>query len=129
MQKRIRRLPCWWFYNKFLLRDTIAFCLYATNFAHSIKFWSSQWNHETIWHPFIDYRGISIKRGKNVEVSSRDILKLWKMKRIHQINQKLALLSYPLGSSQGCLWVPRHAQCGSVRSQIFFCHPKTYNNP
>ena len=70
MQKRIRRLPCWWFNNKFLIRDTITFCSYATNFAHSINFWGSQHNFLTIWHIFLGYRGISIKRGKNVAFST-----------------------------------------------------------
>ena len=38
-----------------------------------------------------------------------------------QKTKKLALLSYQLGSSQGCLGVPRLAPCGSNRSnKIFF---------
>ena len=40
---------------------------------------------------------------------------------IAQKTKKLALMRYLLGSSQGCLGVPRHGPCGSVRSQkIFF---------
>ena len=66
-------LPWRTFHNKFLIRDTITICSYATNFAHSIKFWGPQHNYWTIWHLFIDYRGISIKRGKNVVFSNRRI--------------------------------------------------------
>ena len=34
---------------------------------------------------------------------------------IAQKTKKLALSRYPLGSTQGGLWVPRHAQCESAR--------------
>ena len=47
--------------------------------------------------------------------------------KITQKTKKLALSSYPLGSSrssQGCLCVPRHAQCGSVRSHKKFFQPQ-----
>ena len=49
------------------------------------------------------------------------ILFAFEIVEIAQKTKKLALLSYPLGSSQGCLGVPRHGPCGSVRShKIFF---------
>ena len=63
-------LPWRTFHNKFLIRDTITFCSYATNFARFIKFWGPQSKYWTIWHLFMDYRGICMKGGKNVEVSS-----------------------------------------------------------
>ena len=58
--------------------------------------------------------------GKNIQNLSGTLF-AFEIFEIAQKTKKLALLSYPLGSSQGCLGVPRHAPCGSVRShKIFF---------
>merc|ERR1712001_482724 len=50
-----------------------------------------------------------------------DTLFVFEIFEIAQKTKKIALMSYLLGSSQGCLGVPRHGPCGSVRShKIFF---------
>ena len=57
---------------------------------------------------------------KNIQDLS-DTLFVFEIFEIAQKTKKLALLSYLLGSSQGCLGVPRRVPCGSVRShKIFF---------
>ena len=64
LQKRITRLPCRSFNNKFLIRDTITICWNATNNDNFIKFWSSEHNHERICHGFIHSRGLTLIVGK-----------------------------------------------------------------
>ena len=62
--KRITRLPCWSFHNKFLIRDTITICSNATNNSNFIKFWSSEHNHERICHGFNYSRGLWYINGR-----------------------------------------------------------------
>ena len=68
--KRTSMLPWQTFHNKFFVRDRITFCSYAINFDMKHQFWGDERDHRTIKYRFVGYRGISIKQGKNVEVSS-----------------------------------------------------------
>ena len=91
--KRITRLPCWSFHNKFLIRDTITICSNATNNCNFIKFWSSKHNHERICHGFIHSRGLTLIVGKFFDTTKGwswswlDILSGW-MLILHGGNPK-----------------------------------------
>ena len=64
------------FHNKFFIRDTITFWLYATNFARFIKFWSSEQDHERICDGFIYSRRLTETERKTPDTTRVLILPL-----------------------------------------------------